>query len=197
MRLVSTVAVIETLPVQLYVLQGGGSRAPNWRNLITGLDHKLQQLVCTSHSVLSFFFFFLIKASCSFHWNPWPPSPQEAGDPLAAVLTFLTVMLSSTERQKPPPTCVVLTSGVLVHLIPVMYLALPSRSPVNRQASAGSVRTEVLTTFMNFSWDAQGGGLPSGFAGEMRLLFNGSYRRCPPTDPWTGWTSVLKGFWTV
>lgn len=121
--------------------------------------------------------------------------PPEAGEPLAAVLTFLTVMPSSTERRKKP--LVLLTSALLVHLIPVMYLALPSRSPVNRQAGTGSVRTKVLTTPMNFSWGAQGGRSPSGLAGEVKPLSDGSYRRCPPpptplAPPPAGCTGVCE-----
>ena len=72
-----------------------------------------------------------------------------------------------------PRTHVVFTGRLRVDLIPAMYLVLFNSSPRLRDKQPkGSICSNVLTTFMNFSSAAQGDGLPAGWVEEMRRPFD-------------------------
>lgn len=100
---------------------------------------------------------------------------KKASDPLASAIDFplSDAILHSKKTNNNKQTCVVFTSGFRVDLIPAMYLVLfnPSRRLRDKQAK-GSISSNVLTTFMNFSLAAQGDGLPSGWVEKMRRPFD-------------------------
>lgn len=74
-------------------------------------------------------------------------------------------------------TACVLTSECSVDLIPAMYLVFfNASSRVRDKQPQGSVYSNVLTTFMNFSLAAQGDGLQAGWVEKMRRPFDAADR---------------------
>lgn len=187
-------AVIETLAVRVYIQHVGGSCAPCGRILIISHDRTPKQLVCTSLSLFVFFCFFywyfsLFSSSCSARLScVWDASlscvfysnlcgcknhyVQKKKKSKRSI--SLRYWLSFKRCHPPQPrTHVVFTGRLRVDLIPAMYLVLFNSSPRLRDKQPkGSICSNVLTTFMNFSSAAQGDGLPAGWVEEMRRPFD-------------------------
>lgn len=208
-------AVIETLAVRVYIQHVGGSRAPCGRILIISLDHKPKQLVCTSLPLLVFVFwcflvicpFFLIfcMAVCMyvlcFRYITFMCISRQfvrlQNHYVESKWSISQCYWLSFKRCHPPQprTHVVFTSRLCVDLIPAMYLVLFNCSPRLRDKQPkGSICSNVLTTFMNFSLAAQGDGLPAGWVEKMRRPFDAADHTQPPRglaphfkglSPWT------------
>lgn len=188
-------AVIETLAVRVYIQHVGGSCAPCGRILIISHDRTPKQLVCTSLSLFVFFWFFLlilfivfflvfctlvlclrcITFMCilqQFVWLQKSLCPKKKKKSKRSI--SLRYWLSFKRCHPPQPrTHVVFTGRLRVDLIPAMYLVLFNSSPRLRDKQPkGSICSNVLTTFMNFSSAAQGDGLPAGWVEEMRRPFD-------------------------
>lgn len=209
--LVFAMAVIETLAVRVYIQHVGGSRAPCGRVLIISLDHKSKQLVCTSLPFFVFtaflYLFFLIFSIGCMHvafisrefvrlQNHCIKSERSISQCYWLSFKWCHPPQQKEENPNNKQTCVVFTSGFRVDLIPAMYLVLfnPSRRLRDKQAK-GSICSNVLTTFMNFSLAAQGDGLPSGWVEKMRRPFDAADHTHNPSrrlelhfkglSPWT------------
>ena len=94
---------------------------------------------------------------------------SKASDPLASVIDVpLSDAILRSKRAH-----VVFTGGLRVDLILAMYLVLFNPGPKLRgKLAKGSICSNILTTFMNFSLAAQGDGLPSRWVEKMRHPFD-------------------------
>ena len=221
--LVFAMAVIETLAVRVYIQHVGGSCAPCGRILIISHDRTPKQLVCTSLSLFVFLFvlfcsiFFLfprvffvmfctlvlrlrcIIFMCILQQFVWLQNHcQKKKKKKKRERSISQRYWLSFKRCHPPQprTHVVFTGRLRVDLIPAMYLVLFNSSPRLRDKQPkGSICSNVLTTFMNFSSAAQGDGLPAGWVEEMRRPFDAAdHTHNPPRrlethfkglSPWT------------
>lgn len=185
--LVSGLAVIETLAVQVYIQLVGGSCMPFGQILITSFYHKLKQLVCSSFPlcfscwcwfVLSLFpILYMPKCTCALRVR------SATTKSLHGKQVIHWVLLTFLQQSHPlkPRTHVVFTSKLRVDLIPAMYLVLFNSSPrLRHKQPKGSIYSNILTTFMNFSLPAQGNGLPAGWVEKMRHQFDTVDHTQPP-----------------
>ena len=215
-------AVIETLAVRVYIQHVGGSCAPCGWILIISHDRTPKQLVCTS---LSLFVFLFVLFCSIFSFSPCflrhvlHACPAFEMHHFHVYFTAICVAAKSLCQKKKkkkrersisqrywlsfkrchppqPRTHVVFTGRLRVDLIPAMYLVLFNSSPRLRDKQPkGSICSNVLTTFMNFSSAAQGDGLPAGWVEEMRRPFDAAdHTHNPPRrlethfkglSPWT------------
>lgn len=117
---------------------------------------------CTSSVIYPFFLILFIAVLRLFHGSLCCRNipASKASNPLATCIDFL---LSGATLHTKTTNLVLYSQGRSVFTSkPAVYLVLQPRPRTNRQASEGSISSNVLTTFMNFSLAAQGDRLPSG-----------------------------------